>query len=645
MILNQRKLKEMLCVMKTKNLSAALFLMALLLVLADSPGYAYVLGDIHYYRFDDISGPSGRGAQWVAVTDRMNSVGAAMDGPHSEDIQASGNIVNTRDYIYISNAVNDGIVSADEPIRFIFAALPGFEAAPVVEFAWRNPEAQGGVYDQDVTIWQDAYRVDKKTLSGAADPAKRYQFNLTKTRYTSQYGTERTYMRFHQNPDYTPSQTLQIPLVLANVKDGSAIDEPLLFRAAVRDMNDNIAAYDQFRWAVDGNKEVGGDNDWIFVPVQNEIINSMAVNYRLVTDVRNFCGIRYGLNRYDLLGPDTELSPKKWSMDLPASVKDISSDIRLDELSQIAPGLITTYDQSFDVASGRHNVFTVYAIDPVSHAPRNPFDLTLTHPLIFGVGRGASGGDVYNVTGFQLLPSDTDFPKKAARSLGVKRIAMPSADVVSATAVTGGFVTADAIGTITVSAAMPDGMLRSNDVTGILPLHVTFNLPNRNRFIGPKWDEMVEEFKRSGSVRDLFAEHYSLYSYSSKEKKTDIFKWLRDNGALEKVVKAFVDEERGVVTLSFVVMLLDGNARLRTLRDSSAVSSYSYDYLAMGDGNENDAWDVAFYVAPIESSADGSGSSGDGGSSSGGGGCDTGAASLLLVLTFAVLAALRPRMG
>ncbi|MDR0648380.1 MAG: hypothetical protein LBF92_03500 [Synergistaceae bacterium] len=622
--------------MKTKNLLAAVFLTALLLAQAGEPGYAYVQGDIHYYRFDDISGSSGQGAQWVAVTDRMNSVGAPVGGRHGEDIQTSGDIVNARDHIYIMNAVANKIVNDGEPIRFIFAALPGFETSPVVEFARTGEEAQDGAYDQVVTIVGDAYSATRTTLSGTSlTAARRYQFDLAKARNASLYGTERVYMRFDQDPDYPPSQALLIPLVLANVKNGSAEQAPLLFRTAVRDERGSIAAYDQFSWAVDEDKEVWGD-DWVFVPTRGENINLVSADYRLVTQVRNFCGIRYELDRYDLMGKRETLLPKKWTMDLPTDVKDISPDIRLHELSHMAPGLITTYDQSFDVTGGKRNVFTVYAVPRDGGAPLNPYDLDLAHPLIFGVNRGQSIGDVYNVTGFQLLPSDPDFHNKAARSLGVKRIVMPSADVVSAASVTGVFVTADAIGTIKVNAAMPDAMLRSNDVTGILPLHVTFNLPGDHRFIGPKWDALVEEFKESGSVMAAFAENYSLYSYSSKGKRTDILAWLSDKDALEKkAVKVFVDEERHMVTLSFVVMLLDDDAGLKTLRDSSAVPGYSHDYLAMGDGNKNDAWDISFYVAPIGSKDDGSGSSGGGSS---GGGCDAGASGLLLIPASALAA-------
>jgi hypothetical protein len=621
--------------MKTKILAAHVFLTALFLLLSASPGSAYALDGVHHYRFDDISGPSGQGAQWVVVTDRMNSVGAPVSGPLGEAIQTSGNIVTSRDYVYIKNAAEKGIVGEDEPVRFIFAALPGTSVSPIVEFEWRGSEPlDAGSYTQDITIGQDAYSAVKRQLSPNADPVKRILFELTKTRDSSVLGTESTYMRFHQNPEYEPSQTLQIPFILANVADGSAKQEPLRFRTAVRDFNDNIAAYDQFEWAVDENKEVGGGNDWIFVPVQNEDINSVSAQYRLVTNVRNFCGIRYGLDRYDLMGMRETLRPAGWTMDLPANVKNISADIRLDELSHISPGLITTYNQRFDAASGRQSVFSVYAVDPIGGAPLNPFSLTLTHPLIFGVGRGTSTGDVYSVTGFQLLPSDVDFLRKAADNLGARRIAMPSADIVSGTNVTGGFITTDAVSTIKINAAMPDNLLKSNDVTGILPLHVTLNLPAGNRFIGPMWDAFVSEFKKSGSARDLFAENFRLYSYSSAGRQVDIFEWLINNSAFEKVVKVFVDEEKGCVTLSFIVMLTDGEMRIRTLHDSSVVSNYSCDYLLMGDWTEDNIWDIAFYVAPIGTSPDDGGTSG---SSGGGGGCDSGAAGFIIAATAALV--------
>jgi hypothetical protein len=620
--------------MKKKILAARTFLLAIFLLLAGRPGYAYDGG--YHYRFDDISGPSGRGAQWVVVTGSANSVGAPFDGTNREDIITSGNIVNSRSPIYISNATLRGIATEDEAISFIFAAFPGTSASPIVEFAWRSGESPdaGVSYTQDVTIGEDAYASVKIPLPSNSGAAKRFQFDLTKRAGGSSFGTERTYMRFHQNPDYDPSQTLQIPFVLANVANGSAQQSPLLFRAVLRDLHGDITAYDHFEWTVDENKEARGDNGWIFVPLASENINSNSVNYRLVSNIRNFSGIRYGLDRYDMMGVKETLRPHKWTMDLPANVRDVSPDIKLQELSHIPPGLITVYDQSFDVVSGRQNVFRAYAIDPVDGAPLNPFDLTLVHPPIFGVNRGESTGDFYHVTGFQLLPSDINFLQRAASSFGGKRIVMPSENIVDASSVSGGFITADAAATVKVNRAVPENMMRSNDVTGVLPLHITLNLSGSNRFISPKWNELLEEFKKSGNVLPLFAKNFSLYSYLN-DRRMDVFKWLADHGSLEKTVKVFVDEEKGRVTLSFVALLLDGGTGVRTLHDSSAVSSFSYDYITIGDGKEDDAWDISFYVAPLNDSPDGPDN--PGGGSGSGGGCSSG---IPLTLLFAGIAAL-----
>ena len=621
--------------MKKKIAMASMFLLAVSLLLSVSHGYAY--DETYHYRFDDISGASGRGPQWVVMTDAANSVGAPIEGAHSEDIRISGDIVNSRNPVYIRNAALNGIAEAEAPVSFIFAAFAGNTVSPAVSFAWSSADTEGGIfYDQDVTIGEDAYSAAKTRLPGVSAAEKRFRFDLTKTRGSSLFGTERTYMRFHQNPDYDPSQTLQIPLVLANVAGGSAQQSPLLFRTSLRDLSGSITAYSHFEWAVDSDIEAGGEGDWIFVPLASEEINSNRVSYRLVSSVRNFSGIRYGLDRYDMLGVRETLRPYKWTMDLPVNVKDVSPDIRLQELSHMAPGLITAYEQPFDVVGARQNVYSAYAVDPIGGAPRNPFDLTLVYPPIFGLTRGESSGDGYRVTGFQLLPSDIDFLKKAASALGGRKAVMPSLDIVDASTVTGAFVTADAIATVRVNRVMPEDMMRSNDVRGILPLHITLSLPSGNRFISPKWDELLAEFKKSGDARGLFAKNFSLYSYSDN-RITDVFAWLSNNGALEKTVKVFVDEERGCVTLSFIALLLDGGPAMRTLHDSSAVSSFSYDYLAIGDGDEDDSWDITFYVAPLSDSPGGTETPGSGSSSGGsGGGCDSGLAASALLLSVAL---------
>ena len=50
-------------------------------------------------------------------------------------------------------------------------------------------------------------------------------------------------------------------------------------------------------------------------------------------------------------------------MDLPRDVKDVDSNLVLDELSHIPPGLVTTYVQPFDVTSPlKTGVFKMYPV-------------------------------------------------------------------------------------------------------------------------------------------------------------------------------------------------------------------------------------------------------------------------------------------
>jgi hypothetical protein len=196
-------------------------------------------------------------------------------------------------------------------------------------------------------------------------------------------------MTFHQNPNATPSQTINVPLVIANVVDGTAADKPLEFRTILRDNEDgDIVAYDHFEWNVTGDKEFGGDNDWIFVPLPDESIDRWDIDYDLTAHIRNFCGIRYELQRYDNAGYNlNRIYPRRWDMDLPSNVTGVYSRLYLEELSHIAPGMITTYIQNYNVRTAAKKIFQVYGVD-TDAAGNTPRDLLLRHSTIFGVDLG-----------------------------------------------------------------------------------------------------------------------------------------------------------------------------------------------------------------------------------------------------------------
>ncbi len=565
------------------------------------------------YRFDDIYGPSGSGAQWVAITDAGGTVGAAT----RFTMETTANFVNSRDHVYILG----GNLTTPPAVDAIFLVLPGSASSMTVAFDWMAPIPAGASYTQDVLTDFYAYQVVKDPLSTTSGARKLWQFGFTKVASTNAYDTKRGNMIFQQNPDNTPSQTLQIPMIVANVCNNTAEGNPLLFRSTMRETysgakSGNIVAYDRFTWNVVGDLAVGGSNsDWVFVPVKQFPIDSNVVNYLLSTEITNYCGIRYALQRYDGVGNTTLMLPSKWTMDLPADVKDVNPNIVLDELSHIPPGLITTYNQNFNVVSGVQSIFDMYPIDPTGGHRR----LELSHPSIFGLDLGTGSGSDYAVTGFQLLASDTNFLKNVASAMDVKGAAMPEAsDSVMSGAVSQSYVAGDAVNTIAVEAKVPAKLVTSGDTAGLLPLHITMNLPHSNRFVAPKWNSFLSEWKETGNIKRTFANNFSLYTHDAEGKNIDLFKWLESKNTFDRTIKVFMDEDKDCITVSFIVMLMDGKERTMAMVQDKTVTTDN-SYLVMKDGNLNDKWDMTFFTAPmnyVPSDPPASGGSG--------GGCNTG---------------------
>lgn len=592
-------------------------------------------GSAPTYRFDDIFGSGASGAQWVAITADGGTIGAAT----GVTMETAANLVNARDHMYILN----GDASARSAVDAVFLVLPGTAATMSAAFSWLEPAFVDETYTQDILTDFSVYQVTKNPLSAASDGRKLWQFGFAKAAGVNVYETVRGNMIFRQNPGDAPSQTLQIPMIIANVCDGTAERNPLIFRATMRETysgsaSGNIVAYDRFAWNVVNPLVVGGSgSDWVFVPVGQIPIDANVVNYLLSTEITNYSGIRYALQRYDGLDTATLMLPSRWTIDLPAEAKDVNAGIVLDELSHIPPGLITTYDQNFNVVSGAQSIFNMYPIDPPSGYRR----LNLSHPSIFGLDLGSGADSGYTVTGFQLLASDANFTQKVSVAMSVKRAEMPSpsdnvmgGDVVSHT-----YVAGDAINAISLDAAIPPRLTASGDVDGLLPLHITMNLPRSNRFVAPKWDSLLTEWRRTGSIKNVFSDNFSLYSHDAEGNSVDLFKWLKGKGAFERTVKVFMDEEKECVTVSFIVMLMDGRERTMALVQDKTVTTDN-GYLVMKDGSPNGKWDMAFFTAPI-----GYVSSAAPPSGGGGGGCNMGFSMFFTLVACGFVISLRKKTG
>jgi hypothetical protein len=541
------------------------------------------------YRFDDLFGPSGKGAQWMAVTGDLDTGGS----PTAAPMDTTANFVNVRDSVLL---MNGGVQSKD--IQTLFLVLPETQGTMVVNFDWTPPYPAPASYTQDVLVDNASYQIVKTPLSATPAPNKSFQLDFLKN--SGEYESVRGNFIFHQNPNSTPSQTLQIPFIVANVYNGTAEGKPLLFKATIRDASassgsGNIVAHDRFEWDVVADKTVGTDNDWVFVPIPKLPIDTNTVSYRLSTEVVNYTAIRYALQRYDGYAW-TPLFPTRWAFDIPA-VGDVPTSVYLDELSHIPPGLVTTYNQSFNVVSGVREAMHLYPVDPAAGF-RN---LTIAHRSIFGLTLGSAkdsaNPSAYVATGFQLLSAGTDFLSKVGATMSVSDVKMPEpADGVMSGAVDYAYIAGDVIASLGAESGIPARMTGENG-TGLLPLHITFNLPRTNQLVNPKWDSLLQEWRKSGNILNLFSNSFALYLQDSFGSNLDLTEWLKNAGAYDKTVKVFLDEQRNVLTVNFIVMLMDGaRSAVRLVNDTTTATDNSY--IVVMDGSGNNKWDMKFFVAP-----------------------------------------------
>ena len=587
------------------------------------------------YRFDDLFGPSGVGAQWMVITGGMNTVG---DAAAQTPMIVSGDIVSDRNHVVIMNGRTEEPLGdeANRDIRAMFLVLTGTQAKMGVHFAYSGT---GDAVTSDALLLNSVYSAQKEPLGNG-----QYDFLFVKNREQGKYGSVRGNFAFHQNPSSahpsTPSQTINVPFVIANVVNGTAKDNPLLLRAILREPGTtntgDIAAYDHFTWDVTDNKETES-GQWVFVPVPAWPAPD-RIDYRLTTEVTNYTGIRYAVQRYDRYAW-TPLRPTHWAFDLPRSqsLKDVPARFRLNELSHIAPGLKTVYSQRFNVNEGNKVPLRLYPVDPAAGFR----ELILNHRIIFGLDLGTveaplSGQNpyAYKVTGFNPRAASTDFLKNVAKAMKASAVSVPEGRVVTSGVVRYDYVAGDAISSFTVDASIP-GSARREGAEGLLPLHITFNLPRTHLLVAPKWEGLLDQWHETGDIRSEFARNFSLYLRSGEENHLNLIQELEKQGYYDKLVKVFLDEERGVITVSFIAMLMDGTGSesqpaLRVVSDRTPATEN--DFLVLRDGTSDNRWNLTFYAAPADYKENPSTPGTGGSEKSGGGGCDAlglGAAALL----------------
>ena len=237
------------------------------------------------------------------------------------------------------------------------------------------------------------------SIEQLVNPGEYYTTNVNiRSTYGNDYGSTLGYITFNQRADLMRGYTryrenTTIPLVIANVYDGNAADEPLQFDMTVYDSENNKTAEHvisrvKFTW--DAQEDKPDQDLGTFFMIRNSA--DAMPTYYLETQITNRTGTRYRLYRYDMLGRTTgfqEILPARWKYDLPLSPAELQREtlppyFHLDAHSQIAPGLVTVYDHSvYGTVNTAYDTYESFQLS--EYDSPNPKGLRLNYKRVGGM--------------------------------------------------------------------------------------------------------------------------------------------------------------------------------------------------------------------------------------------------------------------
>ena len=160
--------------------------------------------------------------------------------------------------------------------------------------------------------------------------------------------------------------------------------------------------------------------------------------------------------------------------------------------------------------------------------------------------------------------------------------------------------------------------------------------------MAPKWEGLLDQWHETGDIKSVFARNFSLYLRSGEENDWNLIQELEKQGYYDKLVKVLLDEQRGVITVSFIAMLMDGTRdgtrpALQVVPDRTTTTEN--DFLVLRDGEFDNRWNLTFYAAPAEYKQNPitPGTGGSDSEKSGGGGCDSLGLGMMGLLAAALL--------
>ncbi|MBQ7154628.1 MAG: hypothetical protein IJR85_03605 [Synergistaceae bacterium] len=603
--------------MHTKRFHAGILVILAAVFACVSPGYAD-------YRFDDLMGPSGISYQWMI----LNNSGFTFGDSHSTAIDVSGDMVSGSEALLevLSGKAESPIYDNSLNTFFLVTAnglgefTMNFRSPTLQQFNPVTPNLQLSTpWNENLTI-NEAY-TDTKTALGQPDGNydalwRSYNFQVTRND-TETYNTVAQYFYFHQNPRDTSSQGIPRPFVISNVHPGTASDAPLELRLTLRDSNSNsgnIVAYDSDLWAMEDSMIMGGD-DWVFVPVQD--FNSKNATYYLTTEVANHCAVRYAALPYTNYG--SWQSPSKWKFDLPRvqGTTNIFREFDLAPESHIAPGLVTIYRRPYQLSEADKRPLRLFPIDDTRGT--GVYDLILNHRLVYGKRLGETyketgdgGVSMFEITAFEFQPASMNFLDNVARVTGsYSSVVMPSTQIFTGASIKRDTtsIPSTALQYFTIEQNIP-ATLRTSGKEAMLPLHITFNIPVTS-LGADAWNDVLRAWRQNrGRIVEAFADYYHIYLLAETNGEKRLWNLTQEMDKYPGQLKVFLDEDRGritrdndrgVITVSFIAMLMDGTRdgerpELSVVPDSTNLNSA--EYIVMRDGELDNKWKMTFFIAP-----------------------------------------------
>lgn len=253
------------------------------------------------------------------------------------------------------------------------------------------------------------------------------------------YGSRLGYITFRQRASFTAGYTnyrefSSIPMVIANVANGNASANPLLFDMIITDQSGDVVNRIKFTWDAQSDRTQDIGTFFMMTPYNA----TTPTPYHLETRITNRTGTRYELYRYDRIrGGDgdsgyrndyREIFPDYWRYDIiPDNYGTLPDSFLLDAHSQIAPGLVTVYSQNIgdgystiDMQNDTSASFRLY--EYASAIPRN---LTLNYRRVAGMTTAGApqelSGDRGSIQGFSMqfvdIRNDNDNTADELRSI------------------------------------------------------------------------------------------------------------------------------------------------------------------------------------------------------------------------------------